>query len=148
MGVSDCVVSIVCTAMARTVAGAGPASLLRLIAILSGIYDVLLGGAMLLAVDEVARLAGIPPPLFPINANLNGLFALAVGLGYFAVARRPNESRWYFWIMGPFLKGAGALALLLDVALRGSPGSFLAFAAADGALAGWTGFALARTARG
>ena len=43
--------------------------------------------------------------------------------------------RGYLWIMGPLLKGGGALAFLLDYAFRGSPASFLLFAASDGALA-------------
>ena len=34
--------------------------------------------------------------------------------------------------MGPLLKGAGAAAFLLDYAFRGSPRSFLLFAASDG----------------
>jgi hypothetical protein len=42
------------------------------------------------------------------------------------------------------LKGAGATAFLLDHFLRGSPTSFLLFAACDGALALWTVVALTR----
>ena len=34
--------------------------------------------------------------------------------------------------MGPLLKGAGAIAFLLDYLFRGSPASFLLFAASDG----------------
>ena len=37
--------------------------------------------------------------------------------------------------MGPLLKGAGAVTFLLDYFLRGSPSSFLLFAASDGTLA-------------
>jgi len=39
------------------------------------------------------------------------------------------------WVMGPGLKGAGAVTFVLDYLLRGSPRSFLLFAASDGALA-------------
>ena len=49
------------------------------------------------------------------------------------------------WVMGPGLKGAGAAAFLLDYLLRGSPRSFLLFAASDGALALLTLVALLRT---
>ena len=42
------------------------------------------------------------------------------------------------------LKGAGAIAFLLDYTFRGSPASFLLFAAADGALALLTLWALLR----
>ena len=48
------------------------------------------------------------------------------------------------WIMGPMLKGAGAIAFLLDYVFRGSPASFLLFAASDGALALLTLWALLR----
>jgi hypothetical protein len=44
--------------------------------------------------------------------------------------------------MGPFLKGAGATAFLVDYFLRGSPRSFLLFAASDGLLAAVTLYAL------
>lgn len=118
--------------------------LLRFVALLSGLYDLLLGGALLFALDETVRLLGVPPPKFPINANLNGLFALAVGAGYLAILREPERGRFYLWIMGPFLKGGGAVLFVLDFALRGSPPAFLLFAAGDGALAALTAFALTR----
>jgi hypothetical protein len=47
--------------------------------------------------------------------------------------------------MGPILKGAGAIAFVLDYALRGSSASFLLFAAFDGTLGGVTLWALLRT---
>lgn len=112
------------------------------VVVVSGIYDVLLGGALLFALDEVRRLFGTEPPLFPVHANLNGLFALAVGLGYFAILKNLEANRWYIWIMGPVLKGGGALLFLLDFALRNSPPVFLVFAASDGLLAVVTAVAL------
>jgi hypothetical protein len=48
------------------------------------------------------------------------------------------------WVMGPLLKGAGAALFIIDYLLRGSPASFLLFAASDGALALLTLYALAR----
>ena len=120
--------------------------LLLAVVVVSGIYDVLLGGALLFALEEVRQLFGTDPPLFPIHANLNGLFALAVGLGYFAVLRNLEANRWYIWVMGPVLKGGGALLFVLDFLLRDSPRLFLVFAAADGVLAAVTVVALARSA--
>ena len=116
------------------------------VVVVSGIYDVLLGGALLFALDEVRQLFGTEPPRFPIHANLNGLFALAVGLGYFAILRNLEANRWYIWIMGPVLKGGGALLFVLDFLLRDSPPLFLAFAASDGLLAAVTAVALVRAA--
>ena len=114
------------------------------VVVVSGIYDVLLGGALLFALDEVRQLFGTEAPRFPIHANLNGLFALAVGLGYFAILRNLEANRWYIWIMGPVLKGGGALLFVLDFLLRDSPPLFLAFAASDGVLAAVTAVALVR----
>ena len=121
--------------------------LLRAVVLASAAYDLLLGGALLFALGEVQALLGIGPPRFPVNANLNGLFAMAIGAGYLVVLQRPWERRWYLWIMGPFLKGAGALLFVLDFLLRGSPAVFLVFALTDGALAALTAFALARCGR-
>ena len=112
------------------------------VVVVSGVYDVLLGGALLFALDEVRQLFGTEPPRFPVHANLNGLFALAVGLGYFAILKNLEANRWYIWIMGPVLKGGGALLFAVDFALRDSPPLFLAFAASDGVLAAVTAVAL------
>ncbi len=116
------------------------------VVVVSGIYDVLLGGALLFALEEVRQLFGTEPPLFPVHANLNGLFALAVGLGYFAILKNLEANRWYIWIMGPVLKGGGALLFVLDFLLRDSPPLFLVFAATDGVLAAVTTVALVATA--
>ena len=70
-----------------------------------------------------------------IFANLNALFLMAVGTGYAMPWRDPERYRGYLWVMGPGLKGAGAVTFVLDYLLRDSPRSFLLFAASDGALA-------------
>jgi hypothetical protein len=67
---------------------------------------------------------------------------MAVGLGYALPFRDAHAYRGYMWIMGPFLKGAGALAFVLDYYFRGAPASFLVFAVSDGALALLTWWAL------
>ena len=110
---------------------------LRLIAAVSGLYDALVGITMLLGRPLFARLFDVPLPVPPIHADLNGLFLLAVAAGYAIPYREPESAagRAYLWIMGPGLKGAGALAFILDYIVRGSPRSFLLFAASDGALA-------------
>ena len=84
-----------------------------------------------------------------IFSDLNGIFLLSVGLGYYLPWREPERYRGYMWIMGPILKGAGAMVFVVDYLLRGSPSSFLLFAASDGALALLTLYALlARDPRG
>jgi hypothetical protein len=119
--------------------------MLSKVALLSGLYDIVVGAFLLLAADRLASIFGVPPATPPIFSDLNGLFLLAVGAGYFLPWREPDRYRGYLWVMGPFLKGAGAAAFLLDYALRGSPPSFLLFAASDGLLALVTLWALLRT---
>ncbi len=110
---------------------------LRLIAAVSGLYDAVVGVVMLTGRPLLARLFDIPLPEPPIHADLNGLFLVAVAAGYLIPYRDPQSSsgRTYLWVMGPVLKGAGALAFVLDHVVRHSPRSFLLFAASDGALA-------------
>ena len=93
----------------------------------------------------MASLFGVAAPQPPIFSDLNGLFLVAVGLGYYVPYRDPIGARWYLWLMGPLLKGAGAAAFLLDYFLRHSPASFLLFAASDGLLAAATVAALVRS---
>ncbi len=118
--------------------------MLSLLAGLSGLYDVVVGAFLLLAADSLASLFGVPPASPRIFSDLNGLFLIAVGAGYYLPWRDPARYRGYLWIMGPLLKGAGALAFVLDYAFRGSPASFLLFAASDGGLALLTLWALLR----
>lgn len=83
----------------------------------------------------LSRLFDVPLPQPPIHADLNGVFLLAVAAGYLIPFRDPDRGRGYLWVMGPLLKGGGALAFVLDYVFRNSPKSFLLFAASDGALA-------------
>jgi hypothetical protein len=109
---------------------------LRLIAAISGIYDAAIGLFLVLAADRFAALFGVAPAQPPIFSDLNGLFLLAVGLGYYFPYRDPEGARWYLWADGALLKGAGAAAFLLDYFVRAqSPATFLLFAASDGILA-------------
>ena len=118
--------------------------MLRPIAAISGIYDAAIGLFLVLAADRFAALFGVAPAQPPIFSDLNGLFLLAVGIGYYFPYRDPVGARWYLWVMGPLLKGAGAAAFLLDYFVRGhSPATFLLFAASDGTLALLTLAALA-----
>jgi hypothetical protein len=116
--------------------------LLRLIAAISGIYDAAVGLFLLLAADRLAGLFGVPPAQPRIFSDLNAIFLLAVAAGYYFPWRDPRGSRWYLWVMGPGLKGAGATAFLFDYAIRHSPASFLLFAFSDGLLALLTLWAL------
>jgi hypothetical protein len=115
---------------------------LSLVAAISGLYDFVVGAFLLLAPGALASLFGVPPANPRIFSDLNALFLMSVGLGYYFPWRDPYTYRGYLWVMGPFLKGAGALTFVLDYLYRGSPNSFLLFAASDGALALLTLWAL------
>ncbi len=124
-----------------------PFSFVRAIAAVSGVYDVAVGLLLLLAADQIATRFGVPPAQPRIFSDLNGLFLLAVGAGYLWPYRDPRGARWYLWVMGPGLKGAGACAFLVDYFVRHSAASFLLFAASDGTLAILTLAALWRERR-
>ena len=104
---------------------------------------------MIAARPVLARIFDVPLPVPPIHADLNGIFLVAVAAGYLIPYREPESSagRAYLWVMGPLLKGAGALTFVLDRLLRQSPASFLLFAASDGTLALVTLWALLTTGR-
>ena len=116
--------------------------MLSRIAFISGLYDTLVGALLLCVPDWLASTFGVPPASPRIFSDLNALFLLSVGVGYYLPWRDPARYRGYLWVMGPFLKGAGALAFIVDYVFRGSPESFLLFAASDGTLALLTLYAL------
>ena len=109
--------------------------MLSRIAAISGLYDGIVGALLLCAPGWLASAFGVPPASPRIFSDLNALFLLAVGIGYYLPCKDPVRYRGYLWVMGPFLKGAGAVAFVVDYFVRGSPASFLLFAASDGALA-------------
>jgi hypothetical protein len=119
--------------------------MLSAIAAFSGLYDFLVGAFLLSASGQMEALFGVAPANPRIFSDLNAIFLMAIGVGYTLPWREPERYRGYLWVMGPILKGAGAAAFLLDYFLRGSPKSFLLFAASDGVLAVVTLMALLRT---
>ena len=121
--------------------------MLSAIAAISGLYDGVVGAFLLLAADRLATLFGVPPATPPIFSDLNGLFLLAVGAGYYLPWRDPERYRGYLWVMGPMLKGAGAGLFIIHYVFGDSPASFLIFAASDGALALLTLWGLLRAQR-
>jgi hypothetical protein len=118
---------------------------LRLVALVSCVYDVAVGIAMSFGRGLLVDWFGVTPPQPPIHADLNAVFVTIVGLGYLLPYRDPERYRAYLWLMGPLLKGIGAIVFVLDYFLRGSPRSFLLFAASDGVLALVTLIALVQT---
>lgn len=119
--------------------------MLSRIAAVSGLYDAVVGALLLCVPGLLAQAFGVPAASPRIFSDLNALFLLSVAAGYYLPWKDPQRYRGYLWVMGPFLKGAGAIAFVLDYFLRGSPASFLVFAASDGTLALVTLYALAIT---
>src|SRR3954470_20909069 len=92
----------------------GQRTALRALAVVSGFYDLALAAGMLLFAPALARMMGAPPPVPLINAQLNGVFTLALGVGYFWAARDVEGRRGYLWVAGVLAKGLGAALFLLD----------------------------------
>ena len=91
--------------------------MLSAIAAISGLYDFVVGAFLLFGADALASRFGVPPANPRIFSDLNALFLMAVGTGYYFPWRDPARHRGYMWIMGPLLKGAGAIVFVLDYLL-------------------------------
>lgn len=120
----------------------GPVSL---IAIVSCIYDLSIGVVLLTSREWLARTFGVVSPQPPIFVELNAVFLISVGIGYLLPYARPESYRGYLWVMGPLLKGGGALAFVIDHYAHASPRMFLLFAATDATVALLTVWALLAT---
>ena len=118
--------------------------MLSVVAGISLVYDLGIGLLLFAATDSIARFFSAPLPDPILFARLNGLFLIAVGLGYLQPLRDPVRHRAYMWIFGVLLKSAGAVVFLVDHVVNGSPRSFLLFSASDGSLALITLLALLR----
>jgi hypothetical protein len=121
----------------------------RTIAAVSGVYDAAVGILMLAGRPLLAQLFSVALPTPPIHADLNGIFLLSIAAGYLIPYREPASpgGRAYLWIMGPLLKGTGAVVFVLDYFVRQSPASFLLFALSDGTIALLTLAALVTSSR-
>jgi hypothetical protein len=108
---------------------------LRALALVSGVYDLLIAVPMLFLAPTLAQLFGAPAPVPLLNAQLNGVFTLSLGVGYFWAAADLPARRGYLWVAGVLAKGLGSALFVLDHFTQGSPASFLLFAASDGSLA-------------
>jgi hypothetical protein len=108
---------------------------LSIIAAISGLYDIVVGACLFFLRPQLAVWLNAPLPVPPIHAELNALFLIAVGIGYWLPYKDPARYRGYLWVMGPLLKGAGAATFVLDYVYRGSPAGYLLFAASDATLA-------------
>ena len=119
--------------------------MLSLISAISGLYDIAVGAFLVLGALQMASIFGITPANPPVFSDLNAVFLLAVGSGYYLPWRDPDRYRGYLWVMGPGLKGAGTVTFLGHYFLRGSPKAFLLFAASDAFFAVLTLIGLLRT---
>ena len=108
---------------------------LRALALVSGVYDLALALPLLFFAPLLASLLDSPPPVPLVNAQLNGVFTLTLAAGYFWAARDVQARRGYLWVAGVLAKGLGAAVFVIDHMTRGSPATFLVFAATDGTLA-------------
>ena len=119
------------------------------IAVASAFYDGLVAVMMVAGRPLMAQIFNVALPQPPIHADLNGVFLFAVAAGYVIPYREPDSfgGRTYLWVMGPILKGIGALVFIADYVVRHSPASFLLFAVSDGAMALLTLWALTTDAR-
>ena len=111
---------------------------LRIVIAISLLYDFAIGAGFFFFASNIAIFFKSPSPSPPIIANLLGLFALTAAFCYILPFINPSRWKNLLWLLGPFLKGTGAIVFIADHFFRGSPSSYLIFAFADGFLALWT----------
>jgi hypothetical protein len=124
-----------------------PLARLSAVALLSCVYDLAIAVVLLFGRQWLSRTFGVASPQPPIFVELNSVFLIAVGVGYLLPYAHPQRYRGYLWVMGPLLKGGGAVAFIADHYAHASPRSFLLFAASDGFVALLTLWALLTTGR-
>ena len=73
---------------------------LRVVAAVSGVYDLSVGAVMPSARPLLSRLVAVPLLRPPIHADLNGVFLLVVGLSCLIPWRDPVRGRGYLWVTG------------------------------------------------
>lgn len=115
------------------------------VAAVSLVYDLTAGVALLAFPSLLPAWLGIPLPEPRIFLELNGLFLIAVAVGYVLPYRDPARYRAYLWIFGVGLKSAGAAAFVVDGVWRGGPAAMWLFAAGDATMAVLSFAALERT---
>jgi hypothetical protein len=121
------------------------AAVVKAIAAISLVYDISVGVTLSIFRQQFQDIFDVPATRPAIQGDLNALFVTCVGIGYLLPFRDPLRYRAYMWIFGVLLKFGGAVAFTADYVLRGSPASFLLFAASDGMLAALTLAALLRS---
>jgi hypothetical protein len=107
----------------------------RTVALISLVYDVSAGLALLLAPGLLPSVFGVPVPEPRFFGQLNGLFLLMVGVGYLLPYREPVRARMYMWIFGVGLKTAGAIVFVMAPGDPGAPRALWVFAAGDAVMA-------------
>ena len=116
---------------------AGRPPILRTLRVLCGVtaaYDIALGCGLIFLLKTVGALLNLETPTYPDNAQLNGAFLIAVGIGYVIVLGRLEATLWYLWVMGVLLHLAGAGILFYNIIASGSPWQFGVFGGVDGVL--------------
>jgi hypothetical protein len=108
--------------------------MLRAIALVSFLYDVGAGLALIFLRPQLPAWFALPAPP-PIYADLIALFLIVVGIGFLLPLIQPLRFRPYLWIFGVLLKGAGAALFIAHYRGGGAPPSYLLFAVSDGLIA-------------
>lgn len=119
---------------------------MKIIAAISLVYDLTAGLALLAFPHILPTWLDIPLPEPSIFLELNGLFLIAVAIGYVLPYREPERYRAYLWVFGVGLKSAGAAVFVIDGLWRGGPTAMWLFAAGDAMVAALSLLAL-RAAR-
>lgn len=122
--------------------------IIRVLFVLSGLYDGVLGAAFLLAAPKLFEMAKVPPPNHFGYVHFPAALLIVFGIMFFAVAIDPVRSRNLI-PYGMLLKLAYSGCVFYHWATGGVPGIWKPFALIDVAWAGvfvWAYVAIPRSA--
>ena len=120
--------------------------MLRLLAIIATVLNVLAGLTLGATHGAALNAVGVPGPL-PFYGDLLAVFLTGSGLGFIPAIRDPQSQRFYLWVMGVGVKLVAA-SLFLRVWFAGvAPAVVLVGCIADGVLAALIAIALLKSSK-
>ena len=103
---------------------------IRLVFVLSGLYDMLAGIVFLFFAPAIYQRAGIPPPSHPAYVQLPSLVIMVFGAMFFQISKDPQANRNLI-PFGLGFKASYCIVILLHAMAHKMPFLMLPFAWAD-----------------
>jgi hypothetical protein len=103
---------------------------IRPLFVVAALYDIVLGAVYFLGYEALYRRAGVALPSHPGYVQLNALFVIIAGIGFWFVARAPERNRDLVK-MGVLFKAAYAGIIFFYLSQGNMPTMWLPYAICD-----------------